>query len=120
VGVDVVEACFDVKEDCGDPEFRSLEGLDVMSAGQASVKGTETREETALVRVEETSGAGKARQSDRHDLFQDFGYCFKENDNPTGGGRVLGDLPKFIQDNTVCLLERGGVVAKGYKRGQVV
>jgi len=76
VGVNIVETCLDVEEECRDPELGPLEGPDLVSERQADVQDAKTGEGAALIGVKKASGTGKARKSDRHDSFQDFGHCF--------------------------------------------
>jgi len=71
-GVDVIEACFNVEEECRDPKLGSLEGPDHMGEGQAGVKGAEAGKGTALVWIEEAIGVGQASEPDCHDSFLDF------------------------------------------------
>jgi len=37
-----------------------------------------------------------------------------------GGGRSIAWLARFVQDNTLCSFQRGGVVAVGEKMGEKV
>jgi len=100
-GVDIVEASFDVQEEGGDLQSGSLEGSYLMCEGEAGVGGAKSREGAAVVWVEETFGVGDGRQPDCHNLFEDFGDGFEEDDDMEGGGGVVGGLAGFIQDNTI-------------------
>jgi len=100
-GIDVVEASLDVQKEGGDLQSGSLEGFYLLSEGEAGVGGAESREEAALVRVEEASGFCNGRQSECHYPFEDLGDGFEEDDDVEGGGGVVGGLAGLVQDYSV-------------------
>jgi len=117
VGIDIVNTGLDVEQECEDPELGPLAGPYLMSEGQAGVEGAKSGEGAALFQVEEAPGAGVTRQHDRHDLFQDFGYCLQKEDNKEVERRVVGCCVGLVEDDTVCFLPGGGMVLKEHKRG---
>jgi len=63
-----------------------LEGPDVVGEGEASVVGAKSREQAALVGVQQSSEPGCREQSGCYNPFKDFRDCADQDDYPEGGG----------------------------------
>ena len=81
-----------------------------MREGRGGVEGGETGEGAGLVRVEEGTGPGNEGKARGGDAFHDLGEGLKEDNNPEGGGGVIGGLAWLVQDDAVGFLEGRGVV----------
>jgi len=71
-GVDVVEDSFDVWEEGGDLESRSLEGSNCVAESEPGVRGAKPWKRPALVRMKEALGPGDGRKPDRHYTFENL------------------------------------------------
>ena len=110
-GVDVVEAAFDIEKKGGDLEVKALEKADLVGEGRSGVERGEAGEGAGLVGVEEAAGPGDEGEAGGGYSFHNFGEGLQENYDSEGGRRVVGGLAGFVQDNSVGLFERRGMVS---------
>jgi len=73
-----------------------------------------------MVGVEKARYPGHAGEATVHNPFKDLRKGLEEHDGAERGGRIVAWLAWFIQDNAVCLFQRGVVVAVVEKRGKEI
>jgi len=53
---------------------------------------------------------GQEGETARDDPFQYLGKSFEQDNDPKGGGGIVGCFAGLIQHNAVCFLQGGGVM----------
>jgi len=83
-----------------------------------------TREGSALKRMDEGAYRCLGREAGGYHSLKDHRERLKEDDNPKGGGRVVGGFTWLVEDDTKCFFEGGRVktvreqgVQEGWKKG---
>ena len=90
-----------------------MEGPNFVGEGGYGIRSAETVKGATLVWVEKAGLSCQSGESDGKDAFKDFRNGLKKDNNEEGGRGVIGWFSGFIQDNSVRMFERGGVVPKG-------
>ena len=109
--VDVVKATLDVEEEGGDLKVQALEEANFVGESCGGVERGEAEEGTGLVGKEEVAGSGDEGETRGSHPFYNLGEGLQEHYDPEGGGRVVGGLAGFVQDNAVGFFEGRGMVS---------
>jgi len=72
------------------------------------------------VRIEEAHYPGHTGEATVHNSFRDLREDLEEHDDAERGGRIIARLAWLIQNNAICLFQRGGVVAVAEERGKKI
>ena len=83
-----------------------------MGEGGTGIKGGERGEGPTLIGEEEASISGNWGKAGSDNPLQDFRDSLEEDDDAEGGRGIIELLGRLVEDNTIGLFERGGVVTE--------
>ena len=118
--VDIVKTSFYVEKEGGYLQEGSLEGSDFVGEGGHRIRGAEAGEGAALVRVTQACLSCQGGEPDCENALNDFGDSFEEDNDAEGGRGVVARFAGFVEDNSICVFESGGMVSKGDQGSQEV
>ena len=81
IGVNVVEATFNVKEEQRDFEGRALQCTHCVCEGGACIKGGKRAERATLIVMKEVNVSGDGGETGSNDPFHDLRNALKENND---------------------------------------
>ena len=110
-GVDIVETAFDVKEERRNLGPKSLKEANLVGKGGSCVESGESRAGPCLMRMEQAHVPGEEGKAGGSDSFKYLGESFEEHNDSEGGGGVVRGLARFIQHNSIRLLQRRGMMS---------